>query len=322
MQVESRSLVKRVLLGSLAGLLAIVGLSILPLISSDPYLLNIFVLANIYAVFAASWDILLYTNQLSLGHSFFFGIGGYITAILGVKMGLPPALCILASCLVTLGLGFAISLPFYKLRGPYYALGMAGLAEIASLIAYRSTEITGGEEGIQRIPTFTTNPVYNYYLSLILMVTSVIFLYILAERGRVALLLKAIRDDEVAASAVGIRVPRYRLLCLVTGALFAGLAGGFYATYVRAVTPTMIAVVPTTATVVSMGMIGGMHTIIGPVIGAYLIVFLNEMLRITEVLRLLIYSGAVVVIMLFLPAGIIKPIRVGFKALTGLRRRV
>jgi branched-chain amino acid transport system permease protein len=272
----------------------------------DPYLTHILTLSSVYAIFAMSWDILMYTDQLSLGHSFFFGLAAYLTALLNSTYKVHPILSVLSGVAVTAVVGLGLSIPFFKLRGAYYALAMAGLAEIATLTVKAYSDVTGGEEGIRGITPFTTDYLGNYYIVLGVMLASLIFLYYIAERSRFSLIFKAVRDDEVAAKSLGIVVHRYRLLCLVLGAAFAGLGGSLYATYLTIVNPNVLAIVPTTALVVTMGMVGGVHTIIGPALGAYIIVFLNTFFRIAENIRLLAYGLAATLILIFLPGGIIK----------------
>lgn len=272
----------------------------------DPYITHILTLGSIYAIFAMSWDILMYTNQLSLGHSFFFGLAAYLTALLNSIYKVHPTLSVLAGVAVTAVVGLGLSIPFFKLRGAYYALAMAGLAEIATLTVKAYSDVTGGEEGIRGITPFTTNYLGNYYIAFSVMLASLIFLYYIAERSRFSLIFKAIRDDEMAAKSLGIVVHRYRLLCLVLGATFAGLAGSIYATYLTIVNPNVLAIVPTTALVVTMGMVGGVHTIIGPALGAYIVIFLNSFFRIAEIVRLLAYGLTAILILLFLPGGVIR----------------
>lgn len=287
-------------------LILITAMVVAPAALRDPYITHILTLGSIYAIFAMSWDILMYTNQLSLGHSFFFGLAAYLTAVLNSSLRMHPTLAIIVAAAVTAVAGLGLSIPFFKLRGAYYALGMAGLAEIATLTVKAYSDVTGGEEGIRGITPLTTDYLGNYYIALAVMLASLASLYYIAERSRFALLFRAVRDDEIAAKSLGIVVHRYRLLCLVLGAAFAGLSGAVYATYLTIVNPNVIAIVPTTALVVTMGMVGGVNTIIGPALGAYLIVFLNSFFRVAENVRLLAYALTATLILLFLPGGIIR----------------
>jgi len=290
----------------LSALLVIAAMIVVPPLLRDPYLTHILTLGSIYAIFAMSWDILMYTNQLSLGHSFFFGLAAYLTALLNSTYKVHPVLSVLVGVAITGVVGLGLSIPFFKLRGAYYALAMAGLAEIATLTVKAYSDVTGGEEGIRGITPFTTDYLGNYYIALGVMLASLIFLYCIAERSRFSLIFKAVRDDEVAAKSLGIVVHRYRLMSLVLGASFSGLGGALYATYLTIVNPNVLAIVPTTALVVTMGMVGGVHTIIGPALGAYIIIFLNTFFRIAENIRLLAYGLTATLILLFLPGGIIK----------------
>ncbi len=290
----------------ITGLILIIIMVVVPPALRDPYLLHILTLGSIYAIFAMSWDILMYTNQLSLGHSFFFGLAAYSTALFNSSLRMHPILAIIAAVAITAIVGLGLSIPFFKLRGAYYALGMAGLAKIATLTVTAYSDITGGEEGIRGITPLTTDHVGNYYIALATMLASLIFLYYTAEHSRFSLIFRAVRDDEVAAKCLGIVVHKYRLLCLVLGSAFAGLGGAVYATYLTIVNPNAMAIIPTTALVVTMGMVGGVTTIIGPALGAYLIVFLDSFFRVAENIRLLAYALTATLILLLLPGGIIR----------------
>ncbi|MEM3386755.1 MAG: branched-chain amino acid ABC transporter permease [Nitrososphaerales archaeon] len=303
-----------------AGLILIIIMIAVPAVLRDPYLIHVLTLGSIYAVFAMSWDILMYTNQLSLGHSFFFGLSAYLTAVFNSSLRIHPILAIALAVAITALIGLGLSIPFFKLRGAYYALGMAGLAEIATLTVKAYSDITGGEEGIRGIIPLTADYLGNYYIALAVMLASLIFLYYIAEQSRFALIFRAIRDDEIAAKSLGIAVHRYRLLCLVLGAAFAGLGGAVYATYLTIVNPNVMAIVPTTALVVTMGMVGGVNTIIGPALGAYLIVFLNSFFRVAENIRLLAYALTATLILLFLPGGVIRYVMRGVNYLMRLMR--
>ncbi len=280
-----------------------------PFIREDHYLMHLFVISNVFAILAASWDILMCVNYLSLGHSFFFGLSAYIVAILNVFFGFHPLTCIVAGAAAALAAGFILGLPFLKLRGAYFALAMAGVAEIARMVTLRFSEVTGGEEGICGVEQLAVGIRSNYYVSLILMVLSIGVMYFIANKSHVGVLFRSIRYDEDAAMSLGVEAPKYRLYTILLSSFFAGLAGGFYATYMTIVNPLTLAVVPTTANIVMMAVSGGVYTIVGPALGAYLLIFLSETLRIAETIRLLIFSFAAVLILLFLPEGIISPIK-------------
>jgi branched-chain amino acid transport system permease protein len=288
-----------------------------PLVTTDPFILGVLVLANIYAVFATSWDILSgYTGKENFGHALFIGAGAYAAAYLNTLLGVSPWVNLLLGGLVGAIFGFLIGLPCLPLTGPYLALATVAAAGIAERLTLIFSEYTGGEEGLYGLEPFTNSPVSDFYLSLFLLILTVILLMAIGYSKR-GLLLRSILFDEAAAEASGIDTTRYKLGAFVVSAFFAGVAGAFYAHYQMYTGPAYLSII-LSISVIIMSIVGGIGTIVGPVLGAYLLTILNEFLRAIGDLRLLVYSGLLVVILLFLPSGIFATIieRLPRKSLT------
>ena len=279
----------------------------IPLVTTDPFILGVLVLANIYAVFATSWDILSgYTGKENFGHALFIGVGAYAAAYLNTLLGVSPWVNLLLGGLIGAIFGFLIGLPCLPLTGPYLALATVAAAGIAERLTLIFSEYTGGEEGLYGLEPFTNSPVWDFYLSLFLLILTVIILMAIAYSKR-GLLLRSILFDEAAAEASGIDTTRYKLGAFVVSAFFAGVAGAFYAHYQMYTGPAYLSII-LSISVIIMSIVGGIGTIVGPVLGAYLLTILNEFLRAIGDLRLLVYSGLLVVILLFLPGGIFATI--------------
>ena len=278
-----------------------------PLLTTDPFVLGVLVLANVYAVFATSWDILSgYTGKENFGHALFIGVGAYGAAYLNTLLGVSPWLNLVLGGLIGAVFGLLIGLACLPLTGPYLALATVAAAGIAERLTRIFSEVTGGEEGLFGLDPFTNSPVGDFYLSLFLLIVTVITLMAIGYSKK-GLVLRSILFDEAAAEASGIDTTRYKLGAFVVSAFFAGVAGAFYAHYQMYAGPAYLSIV-LSISIITMSVVGGIGTIVGPVLGAYLLVVLNEFLRAIGDLRLLVYSGLLVVILLFLPKGIFATI--------------
>jgi branched-chain amino acid transport system permease protein len=278
-------------------------LSVLPLFTSDIYILGVLVLANLYAIFSASWDILSgYTGKENFGHALFIGAGAYAAAYLNLKLGIPPYLNLIFGGLVGVIFGLLLGIPCLRLKGPYLALATMAAATIAEKLINHFSSITGGEEGLYGLDPITQGPVADYYFSLLLLALTLLVLMSIGY-SRYGIILRSIGSDETAAEASGINTTFYKLAAFMISAFFAGVAGAFYAHYQMFAGPSYLGII-TSITILIMCIVGGLRTVIGPVLGAYLLTILNEVLRSAGDFRLLLYTGLVVVIVLFLPRGI------------------
>ncbi|MBW1997241.1 MAG: branched-chain amino acid ABC transporter permease [Deltaproteobacteria bacterium] len=283
--------------------LLVVFLLVVPLVTSDYYFLSVMVLANLYAMFAASWDILSgYTGKENFGHALFIGAGAYGAAYLNLYLGVPPLVNLLSGGLIGALFGILIGIPCLPLKGPYLALATMAAAGIAERLTMILSRYTGGEEGLYGLEPMTSGPLADYYLSVVLLIASVLVLMGIGY-SKLGLILRSIRGDEVASEASGINTTRYKLYAFAVSAFFAGLGGAFYAHFQMSAGPSYLSIIMG-VTVIIMCMVGGMGTIIGPVLGAFLLTLMNELLRAIGDLRLLIYTTLLVMIVLFLPRGI------------------
>src|SRR5262245_60403399 len=180
------------------------GLLLLPLVYSDAYVLRILTMTCIFAIFAASWDLLAgYTGQVNFGHALFFGAGAYTSALLSLKLGIPAWATIWAGAAVAMFLGFVVGALCLRLRGSYLSLATLAFPIIAIGILFAFPDFSGGELGLTGLRRLAVTPVANYYVAAISMLVIVFALWALAD-SRFGIVLHAIRDDEVAARASGI----------------------------------------------------------------------------------------------------------------------
>ncbi|OGF57714.1 MAG: hypothetical protein A2Z21_04030 [Candidatus Fraserbacteria bacterium RBG_16_55_9] len=280
----------------------------------NSFLLSVLILANIWAILAMSWDILSgYAGQISFGHSFFFGLGGYTTAFLSVLYGWSPILVIaLGGVVAALG-GLLIAAPALRLRGPYLSL-MTLVAALAldRLLRLLKPEIgiPGAEGAILCIPQclLTYNTALKYYYSLGLMILIAGALYTLA-RSRIGLAFEAIRDDEEAAQAAGINTAKYKTLAFAISGFVAGVSGAFYVYHIGSASPSSLLDLEHSIEVIVAAVLGGMGTIIGPIFGAYFLVLVREYLRFLGGWRFFVLFAVALLVLFFVPRGVLPELR-------------
>jgi branched-chain amino acid transport system permease protein len=288
----------------------LIGLLAFPLVVRSEYLLNIAVLAGIYVILTSSLNITNgYTGLFSFGHAAFYGIGAYTAAILATRHNAPFWVTLPLSGIVAGVFGVAIALPTLRLTGIFLALITIGFQEIVYLVTLNWISLTRGPMGIPGVPpptvwwgvTLSGNRGY-YYLILILDIV-VLFLLSRIINSRVGRTLVAIREDELAAESVGIAVFPAKVLSFVIATTLAGLAGGFFAHHARFVSADSFRL-DETFVILTMLIVGGMGTLIGPVIGAVFLVILPEASRFLADFRDVIYGVILIVVILFRPQGI------------------
>ncbi|MEM0441438.1 MAG: branched-chain amino acid ABC transporter permease [Candidatus Caldarchaeum sp.] len=284
-------------------------LAVIPVGFNLRFLIFILTLTNIFALLAISWNILSgYMGLLSLGHSFFFAGGGYAAALLTLNWGVPPLAATFLGAIIVTGLSCLIGLPSLKLRGHFFAL----VTLVIPVIAYQITNALpqlGGHDGIFGIPPLVDSAATFYLTSLALVAAGVVATYVIV-RSRLGIIFTCIKDDEVAARAAGIDVPRYKLIALAISVFIAGIAGALYG-YLNGVVSPATYELEKASLPLLMTLLGGRATVIGPVVGAYIIQTLIETLKI-EILvrsRLLIYSALALAIFMLFPSGIVGYLR-------------
>lgn len=303
-------------LSGAAGATALLLLAAAPLVFPGTYLIGVLTVAAIYGIWAVSWDFMSgLTGRENFGHSLFIGVGAYAAGFLNVQMELGPWWSLPVSMLLAMGFALLLGFPTLRLKGPYFALAMLSAAVIMQRLMLIFWEHTGGEEGIQDIAPLIRNHLHYYWFVLALLGVITFLLGWLA-RSRWGLILRAIRGDEATCLAAGIPITAYKIISLVISAAFAGLGGALYAHYQLQVSPQLFAVV-TSVTIITMVYVGGMGTIFGPVGGALLLTLLTEGLRNVGEWRLMVYSVLLILIIFFLPDGVIAPLWQRLRAAIG-----
>jgi branched-chain amino acid transport system permease protein len=315
-------------------------LAALPAFVQSPYALHVMVLLFLAVIQGESWNVLGgYTGQYSVGHAAYFGVGAYVTLMLLQFKQVPPWWGAWVAVAAAVILGLAIGSITFRLRGPYFVLASIAVAEIVRLIVLNWKDMTNGAEGIlvSEVPALTiggrvitdfTSKVPFYYVGLALAAVTVAVNWAV-QHSKLGYYFQAIREDQDAAHSLGIPLARYKNVALAISAFFTAWSGAFYGVYVGFVDPSLLAV-DVSVQIVLICIIGGLGTILGPVLGALVLVPLSEALRsnlISEGLfqlglsptsrtglflkenlahaHVLIYGILVVVVILYMPDGVL-----------------
>jgi len=282
------------------------------------YWLSVGITALFYAIVAASWALLVgYAGQFSFGQMAFVSMGAYTSGMLARYYDVPIPLGIATGVVLCAATGCVIGYVCLRMRGPYLALFTVAFSEVLRIVLVSEAEVTGGNGGLQ-IPSLFQgrSDLPYYYLGLALLGGSLALMGWLV-RSRWGLFFRAIRENEDAAAAAGVKVVRFRLLAFAIAAMFAGLAGGFFGHYVGILTPD-IGSVDQMGLVVAMAVIGGPESLIAATIGAILVEFLLEALRAYEQWRLVLFALVLLLTVRFARNGLLA---LGADSLLRLVRR-
>jgi branched-chain amino acid transport system permease protein len=306
----------------LGALVAVAALAAAPLLYGSTYVTGVLTVCLCYAMWAASWDFMSgLTGRENFGHSLFIGAGAYTAGFLDVALHWNPWAGLAAAALVAVLFSLAVGFPTLRLRGPYFALAMLSAATVMQYLTIIFSEVTGGQDGLNGIFPILDSQLDYYYLTLAFLVATVLVLKLLALSPW-GTILRAIRGDEATCQAAGVNVTFYKIAALAISAFFAGLGGALYAHYQLQVGPDLFAVV-LSINIIIMVYVGGMGTIYGPVGGAILLNILTESLRAFSEYRLWVYTLVLMLVLFFLPKGLVAPAWVWLRGRLpgGARRR-
>ncbi len=283
----------------------------------NPYLMQIVMLCGINVVLAVSLNLINgFTGQFSIGHAGFMAVGAYSSAMVTihagqrwaetlVAAGVPPVIAhgfALVAALIAGGLlaalaGYLVGLPSLRLRGDYLAIVTLGFGEIIRVLIL-NVDAVGGARGLPGIPGWVN------FFWVGLTVAAVIVLSLHLARSTHGRALFAIRDDEIAAEALGVDTTRYKVIAFVIGSFFAGIAGGLFAHFLSYLNPNSFTFLKSIE-VIAMVVLGGMGSISGSVLAAIVLTLMPEVLRPVKDYRMVIYSLMLIVLMITRPQGLL-----------------
>lgn len=289
---------------SLQTLLIVLSLIILPFILPNQYYTHILVLSGIYIIMTMGLNIVVgFAGLLDLGYIAFYAVGAYTCALLSVHFEISFWFLLPLGGLLAAVFGVVLGFPTLRVRGIYLAIVTLGFGEIIRLVLTNWDNLTNGPKGIMgvlhpHIADFKfTSPIHFYYLILILGIATVLISYKLSKSplGKFWI---AIKDDEIAASVLGIDTVKMKLYAFAIGAFFAGIAGCFFASWQGFVAPMSFTFLESII-VLCIVILGGMGSIIGSIISALILVILPELLRGFQLYRMLFFGLALIFIMIY-----------------------
>lgn len=298
-KLGTRARAARELASSLV-ILALVAL--LPAFVTNDYWRGVLIVSMYFAMLAGAWNLLAgYTGQFSLAPATFGMLGAYATGLLAYHWGAPPAVGIPAAILVSGLIGLVLGRIVLRLRGPYLALTTLSFAEIMRLVIGNSISVTRGDLGLN-VPGIFQDRLAYYYAFLAVLLAAQLGLFLLL-RSRAGLYLQSIRDDETAAASRGVKVVLWKTLAFALSAAISGLAGALYAHFAQLISPEL-GLISQTGIIISMVVIGGMGTLVGPIGAAFLVYVASEFLRGFGGYQLIVFALLVIVFGRFFREGL------------------
>ncbi|MFQ5341078.1 MAG: branched-chain amino acid ABC transporter permease [Anaerolineae bacterium] len=281
-----------------------------PFLLSRPYYLNLLVMIGIYTIVCVGLNLLIgYAGQMSLGHAAFYGMGAYASAILTTKAGLSAWAGLALAPLITGAVAYVIGKPILRLRGLYLAMASFAFGEIMLIVFRAEVEWTGGPMGIAGIPkpvagNIVLNTPKSYFVLVWLFAISITWLSLNLVRTRVGRALRALRDDEQAAESLAVSTASFKVAVFALSAAFAGLGGALYVHYLGFVSPDSFTFFFNILIIVIV-IVGGMHSVWGALVGAFVMTGLSEFLRQYQDFNLVIYGLVLMVMVALMPSGLV-----------------
>lgn len=289
--------------------ITLLAILLLPIFMTNEYIIRVMNVIFIYAIAVLGLNFIVgYTGLLAFGHAAYFGIGGYTTGLLMIELGVGFIPALLASVVVAFIFGILVGIPAARIRGDYLVIVTMAFGEVFRLVMQGWQSLAHGQMGLIGIPApmifgyeIFTNFQF-YYLALFFLIVTFIILSILGD-SKVGRAMIAIREDELAASTLGIDTFYYKLLNFSIGSAFAGLAGSILAVYLTAIAPSNFTMGESVLMLV-MVIVGGVGSSPGAVLGTGLLLFATELFRPIYKFRLLIIGSIMLIVLLWHPEGI------------------
>ncbi len=285
-------------------------LVVLPQIYPKSYAMGVMCRIFMYSILAGSLNVINgYSGQFNIGHAGFYCVGAYCEAILATKLGISFWIALPVSGVAAALIGLFVSLPTLRLRGIYLAIVTLGSSEIIRLIVLNWEAFTGGPVGIKNIPSpflggFKISRSIHYYYIFYALALIFFFLTNRIIKSRVGRAWVSIREDELAAKSLGVETSRYKAMNFMYGAFWAGIAGAAFAPYFKFISSDMFTL-DEGFNILSMVIIGGQGTLVGPIVGSVIVNFLTEFLRPISQYRLVVYALLIIIMMWLRPQGLV-----------------
>jgi len=287
---------------------------IFPLVIRSSYYQHLVIIIFMWVIIGSSWNLLAgYTGQVSFGHAIFFGVGAYTAGIFATKLGVSAWWGMVFGGFSSMMIGLFVGWVCFRLRGPYFALATLAGGEIIRLIATNWESLTDGMVGILIIQTFKSKLPY-YYISFFLALAC-IYTIRLIMKSKWGYYFVSIRENEDAAASMGINTTLYKNVSLLVSSFFTGMAGAFYMNYMAFIDPQVVFSLHFISIMaILVGIVGGVATIWGPAVGAFVMVGLQETFRSSffglapkwiSQAHALVFGLLVIFVIMFLANGIV-----------------
>ncbi len=296
-----------------------------PQLFKGGYLMNVLVFVGINTMLAVALNLLLgYAGQISLGHAGFFGLGAYLSGIMTTTYSIGPWLAMPIAAIVVGIIACLIGFPVLKLKGHYLAMATLGLGIIIFIVFNETVDLTGGPSGLSGIPnlkiagvTFDSD-VKNYYLIWFFTLAVMLFSLNLAN-SRVGRALRAVHDSEIAAQVLGVNARILKVQVFTLSAIISSIAGSLYAHTMTFISPASFGF-NFSIELLTMVVIGGLGSIFGSFLGAALLTLLPEFLRAVNDYDIIIYGALLMVMVMFMPGGLVRGIPALYRKIFGQRK--
>jgi branched-chain amino acid transport system permease protein len=295
-------------------------LAIIPLLFKSQYLLQVMIMAFLFAYWGMSWNITCgYAGLFSLGHASFLGLGAYTSTVLFIHFELTPWIGMFVGGGVAVIAAVIIGYPCFRLRGVYFAISTLAFVSVLQMLITGTRTIGGFDLGAGEglvIPVVGhswhdfqfIDKSYYYWIALTMLIGVAVIAHLL-KRSRIGFYLMSIKYDQEAADSLGVNIVKYKLISWCISSFLTALGGTFYAQLLLYVAPDRLLSVPLSIELVILALVGGIGTVYGPILGAFLLIPLGELLRaelggqFAQIVTM-IYGTILIVIILFLPGGI------------------
>jgi branched-chain amino acid transport system permease protein len=287
-----------------------------PLVITDTFPIHVMILVYMFGVLGMGWNIMGgYAGMFSFGQAAFFGIGAYTSTFLLMNFGVNPWIGLVTGGVVAALVAAAIGYPCSNLRGHYFAIASIAFAEIVRVV-FNNWKLVGAAEGLS-LPMldesfanfmFHSSKLPYYYIILAFLLIAIATCYFVAT-SKMGYYFRAIKESHDVAEVLGVNVVKYRLIAIMIAGFLSAMAGTFYAQYILYIDPESVMLLPISVQVVLISMLGGAGAVIGPVIGAAVMIPIAEYTRITlghqgTGVDMLIYGFLIMLISMYQPAGV------------------
>jgi branched-chain amino acid transport system permease protein len=288
-------------------------LALVPWMVDSQYVFHIATMITIMIPMALGMNMMLKIGQLTMAMPAFMGIGAYGSALLTIHLGLPPLLAMMLGALMAAAIAAAVGPVFLRIKGVYFVLLTYAFGQIINLVFQEWTSLFGGNNGLYGIPKFsifgmrlTSTP--QYYVMGLMLATLVYVAVRAIERSDIGAIFQSLNENEMLSRSIGSNAIAWRIAAFTFSALAAGFSGGVYAFYIGFLSPDAFGF-RLSVDLIVINAVGGVHSALGPLLGAILVVPLPELLRDARQYQLLIYGFCLMVFLIFIRQGLVSLIQ-------------